>query len=295
MEDASNEATALACALVQTEHKSSHRGRILIADHSLCLHRWADSLSGQTDLDVDVAVDGLIACHLAKASRTNGLPYDVVILDMEMPAMEGLESMRWLRRMQWTGPIVALGTYSSDSHSNTFLDAGCDDFIAKPLTDKKLHASLLRLAKQYDHVERLLPATGGVKNDPKPRYHGRLLLAEDAHCTQVLITGILEKMHLAVDLADNGEKACELAAQSQSAGNPYNVILMDMQMPKMNGKQATKWLRERGWQGTIIAVSIHASEQDHKEFIEAGCDTYLPKPVSEASLRHILAQYLTPA
>jgi CheY-like chemotaxis protein len=124
---------------------------------------------------------------------------------------------------------------------------------------------------------------------------GRLLTAEDAQCIQMILGAILQKMNLEVDTAENGKEACDKAMASLAEGRPYDVILMDMQMPKMNGCQAAQWLRKHDWQGPIIAVSIHATNKDHEEFVKAGCNSYIAKPVNETSLREVLSPYLQPA
>jgi len=123
---------------------------------------------------------------------------------------------------------------------------------------------------------------------------GRVLVAEDAHCIQMILGAILRKMNMRVDMADNGQAACDKAMASLAEGQPYDIILMDMQMPKMNGCQAARWLRDHQWEGPIIAVSIHSTDREHEEFKKAGFNDFLSKPVNESDLKQVLNPFLDP-
>jgi PAS domain S-box-containing protein len=125
-----------------------------------------------------------------------------------------------------------------------------------------------------------------------PGLHGRILLAEDIPDVQRLMIVSLEASGLEVDLAEDGRQACEMAMRSEGEGRPYDVILMDIQMPVMDGYEATRRLRARGWKGTIIALTAHALKRDRQASLAAGCDDYLAKPLSLEQLRDRLAKYL---
>jgi two-component system, sensor histidine kinase and response regulator len=267
---------------------------MLVVGDEIGVKRLAASVASRTKLEVDVAEDGPIACHLARKAKTVGLPYDLILVDMQSGSPYGVEAAQWLRHDGWKGPIVALVETSDPNACESFLAAGCDDLIVKPPTNDNLQEALQRLESQYEGLANLLSRTKAptMADNRKHGITGRVLVAEDAHCSQMIVAAILEKMNLEVDLADNGRIACDMAIQSQAAGTPYDLIFMDMQMPKMNGKQATEWLRGNGWQNAIIALSAHSSDKDHEEFLETGCDDSLAKPVSEASLKNIILQYL---
>ena len=119
-----------------------------------------------------------------------------------------------------------------------------------------------------------------------------MLFAEDAPEVQVLIAFLLKTMNLEVDMAENGRLACEMAEKSKAEGRPYDLIVMDIQMPEMNGYEATRWLRQRGWQGPIVALTAYAMVGDREKCLAAGCDNYLSKPVSQQGLRNILTRYI---
>jgi PAS domain S-box-containing protein len=125
-----------------------------------------------------------------------------------------------------------------------------------------------------------------------PALHGRVLLAEDVRDVQLVLEEILRKMGLHVDVAEDGRTARDMAQESKAAGRPYDLILMDIQMPDINGYEATRWLRQHGWTGPIVALTAHAMRGDRERCLAAGCDDYLAKPVTAGRLRGILARYL---
>jgi CheY-like chemotaxis protein len=111
---------------------------------------------------------------------------------------------------------------------------------------------------------------------------------------QRLIGLLLAKAGLNVDVAEDGEKACRLAAESQEQGKPYDLILMDMQMPRVDGYEATGRLRREGWTGPIIALTAHAMSGDRERCLDVGCTDYLSKPVQRDVLLDRVARHLQP-
>jgi CheY-like chemotaxis protein len=138
-----------------------------------------------------------------------------------------------------------------------------------------------------------LPAVGKKSPTTAPKLQGRVLLAEDVPGIQLFVRELLRTMNLEVDIAEDGRRACELAEQSKVKGQPYDLILMDIQMPVMNGHEATRWLRERGWPGPIFALTAHVMAGDREKCLEAGCDGHIAKPVSATELQDILIRYLS--
>jgi CheY-like chemotaxis protein len=139
------------------------------------------------------------------------------------------------------------------------------------------------------------PAAEVVLPEAKdPRPPARILIADDARCAQKTLSALLTLMNIQVDIAEDGVAACELAEQSNNDGRPYDLILMDLQMPKMNGQKATRWLRQHGWQGPIVAVSAYASEDERAHLQKAGCTDCVLKPATASKLRDVFLKYLWP-
>jgi two-component system, sensor histidine kinase len=121
---------------------------------------------------------------------------------------------------------------------------------------------------------------------------GRVLLAEDGPDNQRLIAFLLRQRGASVAVAENGQVAVDVFFAARDAGEPFDCILMDMQMPVLDGYDATRQLREAGCRTPIIALTAHAMRGDRERCIEAGCDDYLAKPVNRAELAQLVAHYL---
>jgi CheY-like chemotaxis protein len=138
------------------------------------------------------------------------------------------------------------------------------------------------------------PAVGEEPTpDPQqPGLQGRVLLAEDVPDVQHVVARILRVGNVQVETAENGRVACEMAEKSRAEGRPYDLILMDIRMPEMDGYAATQWLREHGWEGPIVALTAYAMAGDREKSLAAGCNDYVAKPLAARELRELLARYL---
>ena len=154
---------------------------------------------------------------------------------------------------------------------------------------------------QLDEVEMVEASRGdtaqGLKSDgvseaAPERLTGRVLIAEDTPDTRQLIRGLLRKTCLELAEAENGRIACEMASRALEDGEPFDVILMDIQMPEMDGYEATRLLRSQGYEKPIIALTAYAMAEDRERCLAAGCDSYLSKPVGGKALLAVLRAYL---
>jgi CheY-like chemotaxis protein len=121
----------------------------------------------------------------------------------------------------------------------------------------------------------------------------RVLLAEDGVDNQRLIRFLLERAGAAVTLAENGQLAIEHVYQAQESGEPFDCILMDMQMPVLDGYDTTRYLRATGCATPIIALTAHAMTGDKQRCLRAGCNNYLSKPVAEDDLLQMISRHVS--
>jgi two-component system, sensor histidine kinase and response regulator len=152
-------------------------------------------------------------------------------------------------------------------------------------------------------LEGVRRVTGAVETVAAPapmptartRIAARILLAEDGRDNQRLVTLILTRAGAEVVTAENGQIALDLAEHSMAEGRPFDLILMDMQMPVMDGHEATRQLRARGWKGPIVALTAHAMAGDKEHCFRDGCNSYETKPVRGERLIATCATLLAPS
>jgi CheY-like chemotaxis protein len=125
-----------------------------------------------------------------------------------------------------------------------------------------------------------------------PPLPANVLLAEDDPDNRIIISTWLRRMGANVDIAENGRAAVESAVATLTEGAPYDLVLMDMQMPELDGYGATAQLRSCGFRGLVVAFTAHAMDRDRDECLALGCDDYLAKPIDRARLREVVAKAL---
>ncbi len=168
------------------------------------------------------------------------------------------------------GDVTFVSEYGKGSTFTLVVPAGVD-VKSQPIFNK------------YDRLKE------AVKPVPKetPKLSGRILVAEDTPTNQTLITLLLKKQGLEAVIAEDGQQAVEKALNQ-----PFDLILMDIQMPNKNGYDATRELRNLGFKKPIIAVTAHAMKGDREKCIAAGCDDYVSKPIDKKELIRTLDKYL---
>jgi CheY-like chemotaxis protein len=137
-------------------------------------------------------------------------------------------------------------------------------------------------------------AAAATAAQPADRLCARILLVEDGPDNQRLIAHVLRKAGAEVTIAANGRVGADAALAADAAGRPFDVILMDMQMPILDGYSATALLRKNGYGRPIIALTAHAMTHDRERCLAAGCDEFVAKPIDRARLLETIRRYLQP-
>jgi signal transduction histidine kinase/DNA-binding response OmpR family regulator len=211
-----------------------------------------------------------------------GEPFDLAILDMHMPDMDGVELARRIKAIAPSLPMVlftSLGRREADAEAEGLFRAT----VQKPLRQSALFDMLMtQLADAAEKPRVPAPARPALDPGMAARHPLRILLAEDNAVNQKLALRLLLQMGYRADLASNGIEAIE-AVERQ----PYDAILMDVQMPEMDGLEATREIARR-WPGgrrpRIIAMTANAMQGDREQCLEAGMDDYLTKPIRVEAL-----------
>jgi CheY-like chemotaxis protein len=207
-----------------------------------------------------------------------GDPFDLAILDMHMPEMDGITLAKSIRTLcpASTLPLVlftSLGRREADIDSELF-----HAFLSKPIKPSQLFDTLAVLfSNQPLEEKRVTPAKVLMDPELAKKHPLRILLAEDILVNQKLAMRLLAQMGYRADVASNGIEAIQSLERQ-----PYDVILMDVQMPEMDGLEASRQICARwprGERPTIIAMTANAMQGDREMCLEAGMDDYVSKPI----------------
>jgi CheY-like chemotaxis protein len=247
--------------------------RVVLADQ---LSTWG--------MSVETLDSGARALSLLDAATREGRSFDVAVLDLCMPEMDGLELAR--RISAAPHPIssgLLLLTSGPDVGQADARAAGIAACLTKPVQLSRLQAALQALVASG----RERPAT---PSEPVPRGRGRVLVVEDGEINQLVATGILEHLGYTVDVADDGIQALDAHARAS-----YDAVLMDVHMPRLDGYQATAEIRRReagGPRTPIIAVTAGAIEGDRERCLAAGMDDYVSKPIAREAVAAALDRWV---
>lgn len=227
-----------------------------------------------------------------------GNPFDCVMVDVHMPQMNGYEvarSIRGAEKREIAGlPLIAL-SYITERDPDQCRHAGFDESIIKPVRREKLFQLLNSWIGEGEARQSGAAASQARQEGPAAAEGayaaGRILVAEDNAVNQKLIRSMLEKAGYTVEIAEDGNSAVETFTARPEA---YCLILMDIQMPGMDGFEAVKMLRDKGYeQVPVIALTAHALSGYREECLAAGMDSYIAKPVKRQELFDILGQHLS--
>jgi len=245
-------------------------------------------------MQVDTQSGGQAAVQRVEAEMAQGRPYDLMLVDSSTRCDDGTPTLARLHALMGDGmpPCVLLCSSPEGLSGDCMPDIRVDAVLDKPVTASSLH----------DVVARVLYRQGGARADGavgrdlnearvRERHAGRcVLLAEDNIINRLIARELLSNAGLVVEQAENGAIALELAAQQ-----PWDLILMDMQMPVMDGLDAARAIRERGDIAVpIIAMTANAFAEDRAACLEAGMNDHVAKPVNPAALYDILLRWLPP-
>ncbi len=241
---------------------------------------------------VDTAADAFKAMETLDRIAAQSEPYDLILLDMQMPRMSG-ETLgeTILSRPQYGSPIlVMLTSVGLTGEAKRIRDLGFHAHLTKPVRQHQLRSTLEMLLGQQKQESAEPEAKPGVQPLATPAGPVHILLADDNRVNRAVAVGMLKKLNLTATCVENGLLALEAVRKQH-----FDLILMDCQMPEMDGFEATAKIRGDGvaaGQTPIIAMTANALRGDRQRCLDAGMDDYLAKPVKMDALREKLEQWL---
>lgn len=215
-----------------------------------------------------------------------GTEFDLLLTDMQMPDMDGCELAQHVQRLYPELPIILLSSVGDER--NKQYEGLFRSILTKPIKQEMLCKMIINeLRGKTKPVTELQPAKQKLSIDFSKEHPLKILVAEDNLVNQKLTLKILSKLGFEAALAENGSVAVEMANQQ-----PYDIILMDVQMPEIDGLEATRIIRQgMEVQPTIIAMTANAMKEDRDECLKAGMDDFLSKPVKLEELVNMLAKW----
>jgi len=267
--------------------------RVLALDDNATNRQLLEQQLGAHGLRVDSVATGEDALHRLRAAHADGAPYALVLSDLLMPGMDGLDFARRVKSDPALAacPLILLTSTAQRGQADTAQQAGFAAYLTKPLRASQLLACVQAVLATGAVVRsRHAPiVTRHRLAEAEERARTRVLLAEDNPVNQKVAVLMLKKMGCRVDVVANGRAAVEALARL-----PYELVLMDCQMPELDGFQATVEIRRQTGPGRsipIIAMTANAMEGDRERCLDAGMDDYIAKPVRQEQLEATIRKW----
>ncbi len=264
--------------------------RILVVDDDAEILEAVRLLMEDMGVRVDTACNGEEALHFRERACESGEDYHVILLDWKMPGMDGIETARQLRRTASEHiPMLLLTGYDWEEIQEEAARAGIDGFLQKPFFVSAFQEKILELMEEQDQKEK------SVEHAEEGCLAGRhFLVAEDNEINAEILSEILHIEGATCEILENGKLAAECFERAQPGR--FDAVLMDVQMPVMNGYEASKTIRaskrDDAKKIPIIAMTANAFTEDVKDAMDAGMNAHIAKPIDVDLLRKTLDQYL---
>lgn len=263
--------------------------RMLVVDNNEELCQSAALSLKEIGIDAQWVADGKTAVEVAKKCHNEQNSFEIVLLDWKMPGMDGLHTAREMRKhLGENVPILIISAYDWSEIEDEATEAGIQGFISKPLFKSNLFLGLRRY--MLDESAKEEKEESKIHNS---FFGKRILLAEDNDLNWEIAEDLLSEVGFELDRAENGKMCIEKF--EQSAQGYYDVVLMDIRMPIMNGYDAAKGIRALARPDAklpIIAMTADAFSDDIQRCLDCGMNEHVAKPIDVNRLTQILKKYL---
>ena len=272
--------------------------RVLVVDDNAAAREILSTMAKTFGLEVDAAHDGAEALRLVATADKMALPYDLVLMDWKMPGMDGVETVRHLRNEQLirTPTVIMVTAYGRDEALTSASERGValQTVLTKPVTSSTLLEAIGEVLGKGTNVTTRQEARADDYADALEKLKGsRVLLVEDNDLNQELAMELLANAGMTVVLANHGQEALDILAQDSH----FDGVLMDCQMPVMDGYTATREIRQNPAfkDLPIIAMTANAMAGDKEKVLEAGMWDHIAKPLHVAAMFATLSKWIQPS
>jgi two-component system sensor histidine kinase/response regulator len=269
--------------------------RVLVVDDNETNRKILHHQVTSWGMSSGMSANGQQAMEMLRRAAGSGEPYDLAILDMQMPGMDGMQLARTIKAEPELANtrLIMLTSLGRRLDAKETHRVGIDAYLTKPVRQSRLYDAIATVmsAPEDDMPKNTQPATSHGRKKETISSGARILIAEDNPVNQKVAVRMLERLSYQADVAADGLEAVEALSRV-----PYAVVLMDVQMPEMDGYAATAEIRRRE-EGTerrtpIIAMTANAMEGDQEKAREAGMDDYVSKPVKPEELDEVLKRWI---
>jgi len=267
--------------------------RALVIDDNSSARTVLSGLLISMSMTADEAPSGSDGIEMVHQAAARSEPYDIVFVDWQMPGLDGIETSKQILALENVRlpSVVMVTAYGREEVLTNATQSGVESVLVKPVTSSTLLDTTLSVLKpdQADTDVDGAETGGEALLDLEHLRGARVLLVEDNEINQEVALGQLEDADVEVDIAENGEIAVNMVREKN-----YDIVLMDMQMPVMDGIEATRAIRAdpRFEKLPIVAMTANAMAVDRDRCLEAGMNDHIPKPIEPAQLFGTLSRWI---
>jgi two-component system, sensor histidine kinase and response regulator len=280
-------------ARVMAETESVLSGiRALVVDDNGAAREVLAAMLTSLRITVDTAVDGFSAITRLEEAVTEGRPYDLVLLDWIMPGLDGIETARRIKSNAHLAKVPAMLMVTANGREDAAVEAekvGLDGFLLKPVYASVMYESLLDILGVESVAAPTLVGEPVVDPQLAEIAGARILLVDDNHINQEVACEFLADAGMEVVVAGNGQECLDILAREI-----FDLVFMDIQMPVMDGLEATRRIRSQAAYAAlpIIAMTAHAMTGDRDKSLAAGMNDHITKPIDSGALQKVLKRWL---
>src|ERR1700676_3222433 len=268
--------------------------KVLVVDDNSTNRRILEAMLLRWEMNSTSVEGGAEALKEVSDAQHEGRPYALILMDVHMPKMDGFEVVERIRDTPESPAPLILMLTSAGQRGDAELcrKLGIAAYLMKPIMQSELREAIARVLGAREQSRAIPPATSPILQEARdPDRVLRILVAEDNIVNQRLAVRLLEKRGHRVVVAGNGREALDALAK-----DTFDLVFMDVQMPEVDGFEATTGIRKReegtGRHQAVIALTAHAMKEDRERCLAGGMDDYLTKPIGPRELDEVLEKYI---